>query len=461
MPRTLLRWQREDQEVHLTERWIACGHYWVNHIAASVPLGWPMVYPSISKMRHGAIAFALFTGTAVAAPERRPQFGRGEVVRLSRSEMLMFKGQDFTGGAKGQEFTILKSEPGEAVVYVSFYKQDGTLIAVTLPAIALEPLPPSGWNDLVRALEAFAEQRYVETRSLLARAAEDSEYRSLAHVAATRVNGAVTAMTILRSVDAARSSAARQACVQTMQALRDWAEHLVQQGYFTLAHYLEEGTDRLSAQAFGSETVAPVSKVNREDLTNRTTIVTRSIARYRQAVALHRLVEATHFVEEGQKGDLSRPELKAADTRLQKEISEADGHHQNADKMRQHGAKGVIHALTALEMGLKLCADHPKLLALKKEMQSAFEERTAPPITEAFLRAAGPEVSAKAMEEGRKLYTSRCTECHDLELLDSRSVAAWRDAVGSMARRAKIDVAQQSRIVAYLAAAQRGLDSSP
>ena len=129
--------------------------------------------------------------------------------------------------------------------------------------------------------------------------------------------------------------------------------------------------------------------------------------------------------------------------------------------MRQHGAKGVIHALTALEMGLKLCADHPKLLALKKEMQSAFEERTAPPITEAFLRAAGPEVSAKAMEEGRKLYTSRCTECHDLELLDSRSVAAWRDAVGSMARRAKIDGAEQSRIVAYLAAAQRGLDSNP
>ena len=31
------------------------------------------------------------------------------------------------------------------------------------------------------------------------------------------------------------------------------------------------------------------------------------------------------------------------------------------DKMRQHEGKGVIHALTALEMGLKLCADHRQL----------------------------------------------------------------------------------------------------
>jgi mono/diheme cytochrome c family protein len=80
-------------------------------------------------------------------------------------------------------------------------------------------------------------------------------------------------------------------------------------------------------------------------------------------------------------------------------------------------------------------------------------------VTPAFLKAAGPEVSAQAMDEGRKLYTKRCTECHDLELLDSRTVNAWRDIVGSMARRAKIDGAEQGRIVAYLAAAQRGLDA--
>jgi mono/diheme cytochrome c family protein len=92
-------------------------------------------------------------------------------------------------------------------------------------------------------------------------------------------------------------------------------------------------------------------------------------------------------------------------------------------------------------------------------MQSAFEERTAPPVTQAFLKAAGSEVSAKAMEDGRRLYTNRCTECHDLELLDSRSVNAWRDVVGTMARRAKIDGGQQARIVEYLAAAQRGLDA--
>jgi hypothetical protein len=43
--------------------------------------------------------------------------------------MLMFKNEDFTGAAKGQEFTVLKAEPREGLVYVSFCKADGSLIA--------------------------------------------------------------------------------------------------------------------------------------------------------------------------------------------------------------------------------------------------------------------------------------------------------------------------------------------
>jgi hypothetical protein len=281
----------------------------------------------------------------------------------------------------------------------------------------------------------------------------------MASVILTCVTGAITAATAARSAEPLRATASRQACANTLQALRDTAEQLARQGHFTLAFALEEGTDRLGAQAFGNAAAVPASKTDREDLAARAAIATRAVAQVRQATALHRLVEASRAVDEGLKAEASRPELIAAQGRLQKDITEADGHHANADKMRQHGAKGVIHALTALEMGLKLCADHPKLLALRKEMQSAFEERTAPPVTQAFLKAAGSEVSAKAMEDGRRLYTNRCTECHDLELLDSRSVNAWRDVVGTMARRAKIDGGQQARIVEYLAAAQRGLDA--
>jgi hypothetical protein len=382
---------------------------------------------------------------------------RGDVARLTRGEMLMFKGKELTGAAKGQEFTVLKTEA--AVVYVAFYKEDGSLIAGTLPTAALEPLPQNGWSDILRGAEAFQEQRYDEARRFLTRTAEDAAYRALAGAILTRVSGAITAATAARSADPARAATVRQACVNTLQGLRDTAEQLVQQGYISLAFALEEGTDRLGAQALGNVSAVPPSKTNREDLVSRAAIATRAVAQYRQASGLHRLVQASGAVREGLKADPGRGELKSAQVRLQKDITEAETHHENADKMRQHGPKGVIHALTALEMGLKVCADHPKLLALKKEMQSSFEERTAPQVTPAFLKAAGPEVSAKAMEEGRKLYTNRCTECHDLELLDSRTVSAWRDIVGTMARRAKIDGSEQGRIVAYLAAAQRGLDA--
>ena len=118
------------------------------------------------------------------------------------------------------------------------------------------------------------------------------------------------------------------------------------------------------------------------------------------------------------------------------------------------------HALTALEMGLKLCADHPQLLALKKEMSGAFEERTSPPVTPAFLTAAGGG-DAKALAEGHSLYTNRCTECHDLELIDSRTMSSWEKMVGSMSRRAGLDGAQQAQILAYITAAQKVVESKP
>jgi hypothetical protein len=123
-------------------------------------------------------------------------------------------------------------------------------------------------------------------------------------------------------------------------------------------------------------------------------------------------------------------------------------------------SKGTPHALTALEMGLKLCADSPQLLALKKDMAGAFEERTAPPVTPSFLTAAGGG-DAQALAAGHSLYTNRCTECHDLELIDSRSMSSWEKMVGNMSRRAGIDNAQQAQILAYITAAQKVVESKP
>jgi mono/diheme cytochrome c family protein len=275
-------------------------------------------------------AFAFLSAPLLAAPP----FVTGDVVRLSKSEMLLFNGKDLQGAPKGQEFSVLKHDAIKRLVFVEYYKDD-TLIAATLPAEALE-------------------------------------------------------------------------------------------------------------------------KVGRE---NRNAPSHGALVRCRQALALHKLFEAKKYLTEGLAAEPNQPELKTFETSVEKDITEADGHHKNANSMRRFGAKGTIHALTAIEMGLKLCVDHPKLRALKKEMQGAFEERTSPPVTAAFLAAAHSNTPKEALEDGRHIYTTRCTECHDLELLDSRSLSAWRSIVGTMSRRAKVDDGQQARILDYLAAAQNGLDA--
>ena len=64
------------------------------------------------------------------------------------------------------------------------------------------------------------------------------------------------------------------------------------------------------------------------------------------------------------------------------------------------------------------------------------------------------------MEEGRKLYTSRCTECHDLEMLDTRAEDGWQRIVSGMSRRAGLDSSGQGKIVAYLAAALKYVEAT-
>jgi hypothetical protein len=348
-------------------------------------------------------------------------FAAGDVVRLTRSETLMFKNENFLGAPKGQEFDVLKHDRAQRLVYVSFYKEDGTLIAVTLPDEALEPAPDDGWRDLRRGLEAFRDQRPEAARALLTRAAQDQNARQLAATITARL--------------------------ATPKMLRETTAQLVQLGHHSLALPLEIAADRLGA---------PPATLDRVELTERANTANQAVLRARQAIALRKLHEASLIVAAGLKAEPARPELKAYEARIAKDMAEADANYENANRMRRF-EKGPIHALTGIEQGLKLCADHPKLRALKQEMSAAFEERTSPPINAALLKLAG-DTPAATLEEGRKLYTTRCAECHELELLDSRTIAAWREAVASMARRAKIDGTQQARIIAYLTAAQRTLE---
>lgn len=363
-------------------------------------------------------------------------FAPGELVRASRGEMLQLDGKNFVGAGKGEEFPVIQQDVVRNVVVVPFYKKEGGPVLVTIPADAVEAAPRDGWLDLLASMEAFRDQRYDAARQFLARSAQDEKYRALATALAPRLQGAI----------ASRSAAA-------LTTLRETASQLEKLGHPCLALALDEGVDKLGG------TGAPATKLNRPDLSDRVATSTRALARTRQAISMRCLVNANEEIRAGLTAEPNRPELKAFQTKVQKDIEEAAQKYADADRMRRI-FKGTPHALTALEMGLKLCADSPDLLALKKEMAGAFEERTSPPVNAAFLAAAGGG-DAKELTEGHSLYTNRCTECHDLELIDSRSITNWQRMVSSMSRRAGIDDAQQARILAYITAAQKVVESKP
>ena len=171
-------------------------------------------------------------------------------------------------------------------------KDDGTLVAATLPDEAVEPGVVRATSDLVRGVEAFRDQRYDEAKRLLTRAALDKQQAALAGALFTRVNGAFGSASLART-----SPAAKQAATTTLQTLRDTAEGLAKAGMTRIALALDEGTDRLGAQVPGL--TVPATKVDRADLTKRAAISQRETMLARQSFALKQLVAASKHVAAG------------------------------------------------------------------------------------------------------------------------------------------------------------------
>ena len=403
--------------------------------SASVRIAIVAMLSALSGVSHGA-ARALVVG---------------DPVRVTRSEMLLFQGKNLAGAAKGQEFTLLKHDPAKKQVFVSFMKDDGTLVAATLPDEAVEPAVVRATSVLVRGVEAFRDQRYDEAKRLLTRAALDKQQAALAGALFTRVNGAFGSASLART-----SPAAKQAATTTLQTLRDTAEGLAKAGMTRLALALEEGTNRLGAQVPGL--TVPATKVDRADLTKRAAISQRETMLARQSFALKQLVAASKHVAAGLEAEPAHDELKAMQPLVQKDLEEADTLCKTAKKM-QRQPNGAVHALSAIDDGLKLCTDHADLRELRKTLAAAFEEKTSPQVTPAFVSIAKAGTSAPMLEEGRKLYTVRCTECHDLEMLDGRTLTSLSGMVGSMSRRAGLSDAEKTRILDYIAAAKTVVDA--
>jgi hypothetical protein len=386
-------------------------------------------------------------GVLQGAPAAPVVYASGDLVRLARKETVLFKGEPFLAGPKGQEFTVLKHEAAKGQVYLAFVQKEGEVIAVTLPDAALELVQPDGWALLLRGTQAFRDQRFEEARRFLGRAAQDPVFKGVASAVALRIEGVMQAGgAALQS----KGGPAQKTFLEAVSLGRETAAEVFQRGYTSVAQALEEGLDRLAARVLVQKEEVPPSKLAREELANRAAQAAFSVVRCRQAMAVRRMVEARGYIEDGLRAEPARPELKAMLLRVEEDIKDAENRGDSAESNRR---RNLSQALLALERGLKLCADHPRLLKLREEMSGALEDRTAPPVTPEFMTAAKPAAPAERLEQGRLLYTTRCTQCHDLEMLDSRTVGNWKSEVAGMARRAKVDDAQQNVIMEYLTAA--------
>ncbi len=380
-----------------------------------------------------------------------PSLVVGDPVRAKHSEMLVFAGKNFSRAAKGQEFTLLKHDAVKKQVYVSFLKDDGTFIALTMPDEAVEPGAPLASLDLVRGAEAFRDQRYDEAKRLLTRASQDKQYAALGGAIFMRLNAALAMVSQARA-----NPAAKQGATAALQSLRDTAEQLAKAGLPSIALPLDEGADKLGAQVAGL--AAPATKLDRADIAKRAATSQRSYLMARQAIAQKHLVTAAKYIKEGLEAEPAHAEMKAMLPRIQPDIDEAESLCKTAKKVRRFD-NGAIHALSAIDDGLKLCADHADLRELRKELSAAFEERTSPQVTPAFVTLAKVSTPTPALAEGRRLYTNRCTECHDLEMLDGRTLTGWERMVSSMGRRANLSDKEKGQILDYIAAAQKVVEA--
>jgi cytochrome c5 len=391
----------------------------------------------------------------------------GDLVRANKKDTLNFFGEPLLGVPKGQEFTVLKHQPGSGVVYLAFVQKEGAVVAVTLPEGSLEAVPMDAWMLTLRGAQSFRDQRFDDARKFLIEAAKDASYRRLAQKMLTSIEAvgasvrpAVQAIGEFQSsggieVSKIKLINAQQSFSLSALKVREASAELDGLGYTSLSYALDEGLDRLALKvlppsANPGQVSLPPSKLEKENLAARAAKAGFSVVRCRQAVAVRRLMEASQYISEGLAVEPARPELKAMQVKVLEDIKDAEG---RCDAAQENRKRNLGQALLSLERAVKLCADHPMVLKLRDEMSGALEAKTAPPVTKEFVAAAKSPVPESALVEGHRLYTSRCSQCHDLEMLDSRSAGGWKDEVAGMAGRAKIDAAQQASIVQYIVAA--------
>ena len=72
-----------------------------------------------------------------------------------------------------------------------------------------------------------------------------------------------------------------------------------------------------------------------------------------------------------------------------------------------------------------------------------------------------PGTTRLDLEQGRATYIDKCSGCHTLHTPDEYPADHWRKVVLEMAPRAKLDAAEQDRVIRYLMAAAEPTTAPP
>ncbi|HEY4284959.1 MAG TPA: cytochrome c [Chthoniobacterales bacterium] len=85
--------------------------------------------------------------------------------------------------------------------------------------------------------------------------------------------------------------------------------------------------------------------------------------------------------------------------------------------------------------------------------QSSFNNMP-PPVTEQMARQSGTIATATSLDHGRRIFASRCIECHVLPPISNYPADRWPKIVNWMAPRASLKPEERQAVLTYVLAAR-------
>jgi hypothetical protein len=74
----------------------------------------------------------------------------------------------------------------------------------------------------------------------------------------------------------------------------------------------------------------------------------------------------------------------------------------------------------------------------------------APKTVEVATVKEAPKFPTTEIAEGSTLYQENCGKCHKLKVVSNFSAVEWKSIVPRMAKKAKLDAASESKVMAYV-----------